>query len=77
LSKVCFFAGFQNWSSNLANIGDLKDTAISYLVAIGVIPESNQGFYEISECKLILNRLVRHIDTEKPYLKICKYYLIV
>jgi hypothetical protein len=50
---------------------------VPYLVKIGVIPKSDQGSYEISECSLILNRLARYIDIEKPYHKICMYYWIL
>jgi hypothetical protein len=63
--------GFENWSSGLVSLSDLKDDAVGYLVKIGVIARFNQGSYEISESALILNRLARHVDVEKPYLKIC------
>ncbi|CAF1474480.1 unnamed protein product, partial [Rotaria sordida] len=62
---------FDNWSSDAVNLNDLKDSAVGYLVELGVIAKSNQGSYEICESHLILNRLARCIDTEKPYLKIC------
>lgn len=68
-----FFSGFGNWSSGLVNINDLNDDATSYLISIGVISKSNQVLYSISESQLILNRLARHIDIKKPYLKICMY----
>ena len=41
---------------------------------LGVIPKSKQGSFEICESDLILNRLARYIDIEKPYLKICMYH---
>ncbi|CAF1305788.1 unnamed protein product, partial [Didymodactylos carnosus] len=63
--------GFDNWSSSVVNLNDLKNNIVSYLVQIGVISRFNQGSYEISECNLILNRLQRYVDIEKPYLKIC------
>jgi len=65
---------FDNWSSSVVNLNDLKNNIVSYLVQIGVISRFNQGSYEISECNLILNRLQRYVDIEKPYLKICTYY---
>ena len=63
--------GIDKWSSGLVNLSDLKDDAVGYLVKIGVIARSNQVSYEISESDLILNRLARYIDVEKPFLKIC------
>jgi hypothetical protein len=65
---------FDNWSSSVVNLNDLKNNIVSYLVQIGVISRFNQGSYEISECNLILYRLQRYIDIEKPYLKSCTYY---
>ncbi|CAF4154958.1 unnamed protein product, partial [Rotaria sordida] len=65
---------FNDWSSDIVNLSDLRNNVVSYLVQIGVIPRSNQGSYEISECNLILNRLVRYIDIEQPYLKICSLH---
>lgn len=57
------------------SINELKDDCVNYLVDIGVVPKSNQGSYDISEYKLLLNRLSRHIDIEKPYIKICMYHV--
>ncbi|CAF1501436.1 unnamed protein product, partial [Rotaria sordida] len=62
---------FQNWPFTTVYLDDLKDSAISYLVKIGVISNSNQGSYEVCESNLTLNRLTPYIDIEKPCLKIC------
>lgn len=65
--------GFENWTSDLVNIDNLRDDAVGYLVDIGVISKSNEGSYDISECQLLLNRLSRHVDIHQPCLKICMY----
>jgi hypothetical protein len=72
---IIYFLGFSNWSLYTLNVADLKDNMVPHLVQLGAICESNQGSYNINECQLILNRLARYVDIEKPYMKICMYHL--
>ncbi|CAF1458184.1 unnamed protein product [Adineta steineri] len=73
MGECCVYdeLGFNNWSSEIVYLNVLKNSSVAYLAQLGVIPRFNQGSCDITECDLILNRLSRIVDIEKPYLKIC------
>lgn len=69
-----FPSGYTDWSPEVVDLSDLKDDMVPYLAEIGVISSGKEGLFDVSEERLILNRLGRFIDTEKPFLKICMYF---
>ena len=69
---MCLFIKVRkDWIKYCVYIDQLQDSVMDYLTSIKIVEKKQQHLYSVTEQDLLMNRLSRIIDIEKPNLKIC------